>query len=129
MAQAALELCAGDTLVHLDLRDDNVIIGDDGRVWICDWNWPAAGAAWVDLVCLLISAYGDGHDADDLLASHPVGSRADGKAVDALLSLLAGYFLTAAEDPVPHWSPYIRLHQRWYADATLGWLSQRRGWR
>ena len=26
-------------------------------------------------------------------------------------------------------SPYIRLHQRWYADATLSWLTQRRGWR
>ena len=129
LARAAPQLCAGETLVHLDLRDDNIIIADDRQVWICDWNWPAAGAAWVDLVCLLISAYGDGHDADLLLATHPVGSQAGGPAVDALLSLLGGYFLTAAEDPVPHWSPYIRLHQRWYAGTTLSWLRQRRSWR
>jgi hypothetical protein len=39
-------------------------------------------------------------------------------------------FLKAARDgggwPVA--SPYIRIHQRWYADATLPWLAKRRGW-
>ena len=128
LAWAALEATAGETLVHLDLRDDNVIIGDDGKVWICDWNWPAVGARWIDLVTVLISAYGDGHDSDALLSGHPVGQQADRGAVDALLSLLYGYFVTAANDPVPPWSPYIRIHQRWYADATLRWLAQRQGW-
>ena len=40
----------GATLVHTDLRDDNVIMGRDGRVWFCDWNFPTVGPAWVDEV-------------------------------------------------------------------------------
>jgi phosphotransferase family enzyme len=128
LARSALGRCAGDTLVHLDLRDDNIVIGDDGRVWVCDWNWPAVGAAWIDLVTLLISASGDGLDATGWLEQTEEGRRADPESVDALLALLYGYFATAGAEPVPEASPFIRIHQRWYADATLGWLAERRGW-
>ena len=31
---------------HTDLRDDNVLLLDDGSAVACDWNWPALGAAW-----------------------------------------------------------------------------------
>ena len=49
------EVTAGDTLVHTDIRDDNLILGDADQVWICDWNWPVAGAAWLDTVFLLLA--------------------------------------------------------------------------
>jgi hypothetical protein len=29
---------------------------------------------------------------------------------------------------VPHSSPYLRIHQDWYAEVTWSWLAQRRGW-
>lgn len=38
---------AGDTLVHCDLRADNMLM-DAGRVRVLDWSWAARGAAWVD---------------------------------------------------------------------------------
>lgn len=53
LARESLTRCAGTAVVHLDLRDDNILIDDRGRVWICDWNWPLRGAPWLDLVTLL----------------------------------------------------------------------------
>lgn len=121
----ALERCAGDTLVHLDLRPDNAIVGDDGQVYVCDWNWACTGPPWVDLVCLLPSAFADGLDAQALLSIQPAGRTAAPRAVDALLAALAGYFALAGRKPAVPSSPSLRTHQRAYGAATLGWLRQR----
>jgi hypothetical protein len=118
---------AGDTLVHTDARDDNFVVAD-GRAYLCDWNWPVVGAAWVDTVCLLMTAYGDGLDADELLAGRRLTRDVDPEHVDALLALLAGYFLHRRDQPVPHSSPHLRRHQDWCAEATWAWLAHRRGW-
>jgi hypothetical protein len=40
----------GDTLLHFDIRADNVLIGPDGRVWFFDWPHAYVGAAWFDTV-------------------------------------------------------------------------------
>ena len=118
---------AGNTLVHTDGRDDNFLLSD-GRALLCDWNWPVVGAAWIDTVVLLISAHGDGLDADALLAERSLTREVDAEDVDTFLALIAGYFLERRDDPVPNSSPYIRAHQSWYAEATWSWLSSRRGW-
>jgi hypothetical protein len=128
LACHSLDASSGNTMVHTDLRDDNILIGDDGQVWIVDWNWPVVGAAWFDLVTLLISAHGDGIDADVLLARSPLTGDVDGEAIDAMLALLYGYFVTASLDPIVDSSPYLRQHQDWYARATGRWLATRRGW-
>nr|WP_238345225.1 phosphotransferase [Actinopolymorpha cephalotaxi] len=125
---AAPDALDGDSVVHCDLRDDNVILGDDGRVWFCDWNWPSRGPAWLDLVTVLISACGDGYDATALLSAHPLGEGVDSEAVDAVLAGLAGYFTDSSLQPAVSGSPYLRAHQGWYAQATLSWLALRRGW-
>ena len=125
----ALALCAGDSLVHGDLRPDNVIVSDDGRVFVCDWNWSCLAAPWVDLVCLLPGVHADGLDADALLAAHPVGRSAQPGAVDALLAALAGYLAVASLRPAVPRSPSMRQHQVVYGTATLGWLRARLGWR
>ncbi|MBA2464297.1 MAG: hypothetical protein H0V42_04890, partial [Nocardioidaceae bacterium] len=48
--------------------------------------------------------------------------------IDVLLALLAGYFLEARDRPVPNSSPYVRMHQEWYAQASWSWLASRRCW-
>jgi Ser/Thr protein kinase RdoA (MazF antagonist) len=111
--------------VHLDLRDDNVLIGSDGQVWFVDWNWPVRGAAWVDLVCLLLSAFGDGHDADALLKAHPLTRGVDPESVNCLLAVLLTHWACALEEPVPPGSPHLRDHQAWYFDVTRRWLEER----
>jgi hypothetical protein len=121
------EATAGDTLVHTDGRDDNFLVAGD-RAMLCDWNWPVVGARWIDTVVLLIAAHGDGLDADAILAERRLTRDVDPEHVDAFLALITGYFFERRDDPVPSSSPYLRLHQDWYAEATWSWLGKRRWW-
>jgi hypothetical protein len=117
---------AGDTLVHTDVRDDNLILGE--RVWICDWNWPVLGASWLDTVFLLIEPHGDGLDVEAVLRERRLTRDVRGEDIDIVLALVAGYFLRQRDEPVPSSSPYLRQHQAWCAEATWSWLAARRGW-
>jgi aminoglycoside phosphotransferase (APT) family kinase protein len=121
----AAELTAGASVVHLDLRDDNVLIDRTGAVWIVDWNWPVVGAPWIDLVCLLLSARGDGLNVERLLAAHPLSRDVPAEAVDALLAVLWSFWAVAASEPVPEFSPHLRSHQAWYLAVTENWLRER----
>ena len=58
----------GDTLVHTDVRDDNVLLATDGRALFCDWNWPSVGADWLDSLFMLIGPRGDGLDVEAVIA-------------------------------------------------------------
>jgi hypothetical protein len=117
-----------DAFAHTDARDDNFLIAPGRPAMLCDWNWPALGPRWLDAVDLLVSAYGDGLDADAILAEHPLTRDADADHVDAWLAMLAGFMLENRSRPVPPSSPYLRVHSNWWAEATWAWLSARRGW-
>ena len=62
LAGRFVDVMTGETLVHTDVRDDNILITTDGRALLCDWNWPMVGAAWLDSLFLLIGPRGDGLD-------------------------------------------------------------------
>ena len=128
LARRTPDVLVGDALVHTDARDDNFLIRPDGRAVLCDWNWPVLGPRWVDTVLLLMSAAGDGLDADAGLAERRLTRDVDPEHVDVLLALVSGYFLEARTHPVPNSSPYMRVHQDWYAHTAWAWLSRRRGW-
>jgi Phosphotransferase enzyme family len=125
LCEEAETLTAGGSVVHLDLRDDNILIGADGRVWIVDWNWPAVGAAWIDLVCVLLSARGDGIDVEALVAQHALTRNVPARAIDALLAVLWSFWAATVDNPAPQHSPFLRHHQRWYLDVTEEWLRDR----
>ena len=125
---AAIENARGDTLVHSDLRDDNIILDKGDRVWICDWNMPTSGPIWVDTLTVLISMVGDGLDGERLIGESNLFTDVDPDLVDGLLALLVGYFLTAELDPLPDASPYLRAAQGWYAHVVEEWLRRRRHW-
>jgi hypothetical protein len=122
------ELVGGDTLVHCDLRDDNLLIRPDGTVVACDWNWPVVGAAWLDSLFLLIGPRGDGLDVEAHIAAHPLLADVDPESIDVALALILGYFTASAALPVPPTSPYIRDVQAWQRDVIRDWLAERRGW-
>jgi aminoglycoside phosphotransferase (APT) family kinase protein len=117
----------GNTVVHGDVRDDNLVLRGE-EAFLCDWNGAVTGAPWIDTVCLLLTAYGDGVDADAVLARRALTRDVDPAHVDALLALLCGYFLSRRDEPVPHSSPYLRRHQDWCAEVSWAWLADRRGW-
>lgn len=122
------EVAGGDTVVHTDIRDDNLLLATDGRVLLCDWNWPVVGAAWLDTVMLLIGPRGDGLDVERVLAASPLTRDVPRESVDILITLVTGYFLASAAQPVPPTSPHMRDAQRWQGDVCWNWLTERRGW-
>jgi hypothetical protein len=128
LAGRYVEAMAGQTLVHTDVRDDNLLLTTDGRALLCDWNWPMVGAAWLDSLFLLIGPRGDGLDVEAVIAGHPLLSSVPAEDVDIVLALVIGYFLKSADDPVPPTSPFIRDAQRWQGEVCWEWLSERRGW-
>lgn len=128
LAQALPAVAGADRFVHFDLRDDNILLARDGRALACDWNWPALGPAWLDLVVLLISAHGDGHDADRMLAERGLTRDVEPDDIDALLAAMCGFMLSCRDKPSPPTSPHLRHHNSWYAEASWSWLAARRGW-
>lgn len=128
LARSFADVCGGDTLVHTDVRADNVLVDGSGAAWLVDWNWPVVGAPWLDSLMALIGPRGDGLDVEAVIAQRRLLRDVPADAVDAILALLVGYFLHAGDQPVPPTSPHLRDHQRWQGEVCWEWLAERRGW-
>ncbi|MEY9954163.1 phosphotransferase [Leifsonia sp. EB34] len=125
-AAAAASLTAGDRVVHLDLRGDNVLIDRTGRARLLDWAWGAAGAPWIDALTMLLDARRLGSpDADALLAEHPAFDGVAAATIDGALAGLAGLFLNSSLDPAPPLMPELRPFQAEEAEAAFRWLWDR----
>jgi aminoglycoside phosphotransferase (APT) family kinase protein len=125
MTDRALGALGGETLVHSDLRADNLLLGPDGSVTVVDWPWACRGPAWLDTVLLLINVrlFG-GHDTQALLAERAFATGADLEDLVAVLAAAAGYFVDAARLPVPKGLPTLRGFQRAQGEAVLSWLRE-----
>ena len=124
------EAATGDTLLHLDLRTDNVLFAIEGAEHdvVVDWPGAATGAAWIDLATLLPALHLDGAPRpDDLFDEHPLGRYADADAVTAFLSSLAGYFTRQALLCAPPGLPTLRSFQSAQGTVTRSWLARRLG--
>lgn len=128
LAEQFAQACDGQTLVHTDIRDDNILLTADGGVIFCDWNWPVRGAAWIDSLVLLIGPRGDGVDVEALIQQRPLLREVPAEDIDRLLALILGYFLFSAAQAVPPSSPFLRDGQRWQAEVVAHWLAERRSW-
>ncbi|UJP41352.1 phosphotransferase [Cellulomonas palmilytica] len=124
LEQDALPACAGDALVHGDLRADNVMIDSDhGTVWLIDWPHASVGAPWLDLAFMLPSvALQGGGDPARVFRDHPLSVGVSDDELRACLAGLAGYFAHASLQPAPPGIPNLRAFQRAQAYATLDWL-------
>ena len=127
LASRGAEAVRGDHLVHLDLRDDNVLIDAAGNARIVDWPWAGVGARWFDALTYLLDARlrGVAVDTDRLLATHAVFAGVSDQQVDAVLAGLAGNFFDAARRPAAAGLPSLRAFQREEASAALSWLRER----
>lgn len=122
------ECAIGNTLLHTDLRPDNMLIRGDGSTVIVDWAWPCRGAAWIDLASLVPAIAGSGADPDPILASHRLTRDIDPAAVNAFVCGLAGYWAYNSRQPAPQRAPNLRRYQARSARISQEWLSRRLSW-
>jgi len=129
LALDGIAAAAGETLVHLDVRSDNLLVRADGSVVLVDWPWASRGARWVDSLALLLNVglYG-GHDPEDLIAGNPVLADAPAPQLTAFLAGLGAYFADISRRPAPPGLPTVREFQRQQGEVVLRWLARRLGW-
>ncbi|MGW5671474.1 phosphotransferase [Micromonospora sp. NPDC003776] len=125
-AEHGLAALAGETLCHLDIRADNLLLGPDGTVSVVDWPWACRGPAWLDslLVLVNVQVHG-GHDPEALVRARPLTADVDPAAVTGVLAGFAGFFLDGARQPPPPGIPTVRAFQRLQGDRLLPWLARR----
>jgi Ser/Thr protein kinase RdoA (MazF antagonist) len=119
---------AGDTLLHNDVRADNVLITGAGVIFV-DWPHACTGAAWFDVVAFAPSVIMQGGpDLAWLLARTPSAARADPGAITAVAAAVAGYFTRQALLPAPAGIPTVRRFQADQGRYARAWLRERTGW-
>jgi hypothetical protein len=122
------DVVAGDTLVHLDIRGDNLLLTDDGVV-VVDWPHARVGAAWVDVVFFAPSlAMQGGPDPEDLIARVDVARNADPDAITAVIANTAGFFTFNGSLPPLEGLPGLREFQEGQGAVARRWLAHRTGW-
>jgi aminoglycoside phosphotransferase (APT) family kinase protein len=115
---------AGDTLLHADIRADNLLITDRGPV-VVDWPWACRGAAVVDLVLFAPSvAMQGGPPPAGLIVLSRYGRAAGREALAALVCGIAGYLTERALRPPPPGLPTVRAFQAAQGAAARRWLAE-----
>ena len=125
----ATEAGAGDRLLHLDARGDNMLVRPDGEVVLVDWPWAAVGDPIADLVSFVPSAVLLGApDPEAVLQGSATGRRADPDAVNAVLAAFTGLMEASRRKPPPPGIETVRAFQAEQARVAGAWLCRRTGW-
>jgi aminoglycoside phosphotransferase (APT) family kinase protein len=115
---------AGDSLVHTDLRADNILLTPHGVVFV-DWPHARIGAPWLDLLFMLPSVAATGTDPGEVWAAYPPARAADPDAVTAVLVAQTGFFLYHSLLPPPPNLERVREFQRVQGEAAMRWVEAR----
>jgi hypothetical protein len=117
---------AGDTLVHSDVRADNLLVRPDGEVVVVDWPHACVGAPWLDKLCMMPSVGLDGGpDPAEVDARLQPLAGVDAGLVNRVLVGLTGYFTHQGCLPDPPGLPTVRPFQRAQGAVARRWLAGR----
>lgn len=123
------ELGAGDTLCHVDVRADNLLLTADGGVAVVDWPWACIGPHWLDVVLLSVNVgLNGGGSPEEIVTGHPLSRGVEPDHVTALLCGLAGFFAEESRQPAPPGLPTVRAFQAAHERVVVDWLARRTGW-
>jgi aminoglycoside phosphotransferase (APT) family kinase protein len=119
---------AGDTLLHADIRADNLLLTGNGvasdRIMVVDWPHACRGAAFVDLVGFAPSVAMQGGPAPaELLARSRTGQDVNRESLTAVVCALAGYFTQRSLQPAPPGLPTVRQFQAAQGEVARRWLA------
>jgi aminoglycoside phosphotransferase (APT) family kinase protein len=118
---------AGETLLHCDVRADNLLIAGE-RVVLVDWPHACVGAAWIDLLAFLPSvAMQGGPRPWEVFESHPLGRGVPLERLQPVLAGVAGFFVQRSTLPPPPGLPTLREFQRAQGIEALAWLRRSLG--
>lgn len=109
---------AGDALLHLDVRSDNICFRGDGTAVLVDWNHTSVGNPVADVACWLPSLQAEGGPPPEEILAEPAPE---------LASLIAGYFCLHAGLPVIPSAPNVRAVQMRQAATALPWAARALG--
>lgn len=114
----------GDTVVHVDVRADNLLVQPDGVARLVDWPWAARGCPWFDAASLLVNLRlrGSGDLAAYLPLVHDLGATPDD--VVGVVAGMAGYFVEAGAKPAVPGLPALRAFQRAQGVAAVAVLRE-----
>jgi aminoglycoside phosphotransferase (APT) family kinase protein len=118
----------GNTLLHFDIRADNILLSSD-KVWFVDWPLAVIGAAWVDVVFFAPSVAMQGGAAPEQIIKWYAGEQmADSHELTAAVAATAGFFIRNSLLPPPPGLPTLRAFQAAQGVVAREWLAERTGW-
>jgi hypothetical protein len=106
----------GDSLLHMDVRSDNLCLLPD-RVVLVDWNWACRGRADFDVACWAPALRLEGGPLpEEIIRNAPEDAAA-----------IAGFFAAKAGLPAPEGAPTVRRFQLRQLRIALPWACRQLG--
>lgn len=124
LAEHTLDRLHGETVVHADIRADNLLVRPDGSMVVVDWPWAMVGPDWLDRALLMINIdlYG-GHDVEVLVRRHL--GHVDPQLITGSLAGMCAFFVDSARQPDVPGLPTLRAFQHAQGVSTTAWLRRR----
>ncbi|MEU7279039.1 hypothetical protein AB0A69_09710 [Streptomyces sp. NPDC045431] len=123
-AAAHHDTMRGDTLLHCDIRTDNILMGEHGPLLV-DWALAHRGAAWLDAALMVPQLILAGHTPEEAEkhATHiPAYRDAPEEAVTAFAASITGYWEQRAHEGVEE----LQRYRRRALEAGRAWEAFRR---
>lgn len=113
---------AGDTLLHADLNPANVLLTDDGTVYLVDWTFAGRGAPFLEMALLVPWLLKAGHppaDAENWLSRFHAWTNTDPAAVDLFSRVFADKWQVNLATNSAEWAIEHAAAARRWADHRL----------
>jgi hypothetical protein len=119
---------AGPTLLHCDVRSDNLLVTNSGVVFV-DWPHACVGAPVFDLVAWAPSVVVEGGPApEELLALSLSASAVDPAVLAVLVAAFSGFLVEHSLRPPPPGLPTLRSFQAAQGEVAVAWLRRLTDW-
>ena len=109
---------AGNDLLHLDVRSDNLCFrAETGDAVLVDWNWAARGNGTLDIAGWLPSLHNEGGPAPETVSQE----------AGIFAAILSGYWAYRAGLPPPSGATGVREVQKAQLTTALPWAARSLG--